>query len=54
MYKSKQWVKFPFDESTLVLISDVISTHSLRAVSTLKIEFNQVSVDQFWIRSLDN
>ena len=59
MCKSKQWVKFPFDQSTLDLISDddfniKDEFISLRADSTLKIEFNQVTVDQFWIRRLDD
>ena len=58
MHKSKQWVKFPFDKSSLDLISDDdfnIKNEfiSLRADSTLKIEFNQVSEDQFGIRRLD-
>ena len=58
MYKSKHWVKFPFDQSTLDLISDddfniKDEFISLRADSTLKIEFNQVLVDLFWIRRLD-
>ena len=58
MYKRKQWVKFPFDQSTLDLILDddfniKDEFISLRADSTLKIEFNQVSVDQFGIRRLD-
>ena len=59
MYKGKQWVKFPFDQSTLDLISDYDfklkeEFISLRADSTLKIEFSQVSVDRFWIRRLDD
>ena len=59
MYKSKQWVKFLFDQSTLDLISDddfniKDEFISLRADSTLKIEFSQVSVDRFWIRRLDD
>ena len=59
MYKSKQWVKFPFDQSTLDLISDndfniKDEFISLRADSTLKIEYTQVSVDRFWIRRLDS
>ena len=59
MYKGKQWVKFPFDQSTLDLISDddfklKDEYISLRADSTQKIEFSQVSVDRFWIRRLDD
>ena len=59
IYKGKQWVKFPSDQSTLDLISDddfklKDEFISLRADSTLKIEFSLVSVDRFWIRRLDD
>ena len=58
MFKIKQWVQFPFDQSTVDCIDDDQFSLkeeyiSLRADSSLKVEFNQVPLAEFWIARLD-
>ena len=57
MFKIKQWVQFPFVQSTADHIDDDQFSLkeeyiSLRAHSSLKIEFDQVPLAEFWIARL--
>ena len=57
MFKIKQWVQFPFVQSTADHIDDDQFSLkeeyiSLRADSSLKIEFDQVPLAEFWIARL--